>query len=295
MAWSAVACGIAVPLLRKKLRLHPITAIVGSAAAPLGLAVAVPRSRVRDAAIYALQMWAYIAAYEMPNDDPEEMMRRVHIQYPIVCDRAIGVGELPTQRLQPRANPGHLRRLDYALAWVHWLWYLFPHSVLIYTMVRDRERYPRAAVLIASVFDIGAIVYWLVPTAPPWYASERDLAPPMRRIMVEVGERTWGEAWEPAFEFLGGNPVAAMPSIHFASSLMAAHVLAETGPVAGAVGWGYTLALGYGLVYMGEHYVIDLAAGWALTESIRRFGPRFSPLLERVAGSVQAVEERARG
>ena len=46
-------------------------------------------------------------------------------------------------------------------------------------------------------------------------------------------------SWSPLYGFLGGNPLAAMPSLHFATSLMAAHMLAETGPVAGAAGWTY--------------------------------------------------------
>ena len=68
---------------------------------------------------------------------------------------------------------------------------------------------------------------------------------------------------------LGGNPLAAMPSLHFATSLMAAHLLSELGPVHGAVGWTYCVTLGIALVYLGEHYVIDLLAGAALTETIR--------------------------
>ena len=35
-----------------------------------------------------------------------------------------------------------------------------------------------------------------------------------------------------------------MPSLHFATSVMAAHLLSDTGPVAGAVGWTYALTLG---------------------------------------------------
>ena len=51
----------------------------------------------------------------------------------------------------------------------------------------------------------------------------------MRRIMAEVGERVWGRLWSPLYGFLGGNPLAAMPSLHFATSVMAARMLAETG------------------------------------------------------------------
>ena len=61
------------------------------------------------------------------------------------------------------------------------------------------------------------------------------------------------------YDALGGNPWAAMPSLHFATSLMAAISLSEAGRVEGAVGWGYALTLGFALVYLGEHYVTDLA------------------------------------
>ena len=45
-------------------------------------------------------MWAYLAAYKAPHDDEQAQRARVHVTYPIVADRAIGLGELPTTRLQ---------------------------------------------------------------------------------------------------------------------------------------------------------------------------------------------------
>jgi membrane-associated phospholipid phosphatase len=89
---------------------------------------------------------------------------------------------------------------------------------------------------------------------------------------------------------LGGNPLAAMPSLHFATSMMAAQLLSETGPLAGAVGWGYTATLGFALVYLGEHYVIDLIAGAALTTAVRRLAPQASPALRRFGAAVAAIE-----
>ncbi len=82
--------------------------------------------------------------------------------------------------------------------------------------------------------------YALVPTAPPWWASEEGYTDAkVRRIMVEVGEEEWGRAWPALYDTLGGNPWAAMPSLHFATSLMAALLLAEMGPRAGAIGGAY--------------------------------------------------------
>jgi membrane-associated phospholipid phosphatase len=85
-----------------------------------------------------------------------------------------------------------------------------------------------------------------------------------------------------------------MPSLHFATSLMAAHVLSEASPAAGAAGWTYAATLGFALVYLGEHYVADLVAGAALAEGIRAAGPRATPALAAVASGVAALERRAR-
>ena len=110
--------------------------------------------------------------------------------------------------------------------------------------------------------------------------------PPVRRMMVEYGEQFWKHRWGPLYSVLGGNPLAAMPSLHFATSVNAAHLLAESGRVEGAVGWTYALTLGLALVYLGEHYVVDLLAGLALTESVRALAP--------VAGSVVRARRRRR-
>jgi membrane-associated phospholipid phosphatase len=84
-----------------------------------------------------------------------------------------------------------------------------------------------------------------------------------------------------------------MPSLHFATSLMGAHVLSEVDPVAGAVGRTYSALLGLALVYLGEHYAADLVAGAALTETVRFGAPRARPLARRVSAALQALQARA--
>jgi membrane-associated phospholipid phosphatase len=194
------------------------------------------------------------------------------------------------------SRPGEITRFDQALVWAHWLWFFFPHGTVVYLLTRRREQFPRGAALIYGTFDTGVIFYWLVPTAPPWYAAQqRRCDPDLRRMMVEHGEAFWKTRWEPMYGFLGGNPLAAMPSLHFATSVMAARVLREAGPVQGAFGWSYALALGYALVHLGEHYVTDLIAGYALVEAVRRAAPHAAPGLLAVSRGVQALEARARG
>ena len=294
LAWGAVAVGIVTPLVRHRLKLRAPVVSALTWPSPPALALAQPRSELRDAGIYALQMWAYFASFDMPDDDPDALMRRLRVDYPIRVDRALGRGTVPTARLQRAlGREGRLGPLEYGLSAVHWSWFLVPHGTLAYILLRHREYLPRSAVLMAACFDLGCVVYWLVPTAPPWWAVANGKMPPVRRIMAEAGERFWRRLWNPLYHSLQGNPFAAMPSLHFGTSVMAARILSQVGPGQAALGWAYALTLGFGLVYLGEHYVIDLIAGLLLAESIWRIAPRVEPLLRAVAAVVQRLEPRA--
>lgn len=292
MAGAALAAAVAVPLTRKRLKTPPAVTVGAIVAGPLALAVLRPRTNRRDVALYLLQMWGFLNAKDMPHDDPEAMRRRLRIDYPVQADLAIGRGRLPNVRLQEaleglgRGNP-----LDRTLSWVHWLWFFEPHTSLLWILYKHPERFPRSARQMAGVFDLGCVVYAAVPTAPPWWAAENGYTDErIRRIMVEVGEEQWGRTWDALYGFLGGNPWAAMPSLHFAASLMAAILLSEAGPVEGAVGWTYALSLGFALVYLGEHYVIDLIAGAALVAAVRWGEPLAEPIVKRVNRALQALE-----
>lgn len=300
-AWAVVAAGVAAPVVRKRVKAPPLVLQAVAFGGPLGLSVAMRRSRARDVAVCCLQMWAYVSAYKGAHDNEEAQLARVHIDYPIAVDRVIGLGQLPTVRLQRAlASTERWRRLDKALVWTHWLWFMIPHTALAWILWRRHDDFPRSAVMTYAVFDLGACIYWLVPTAPPWYAAsvagreEAGGEVAVRRMMAEYGEFFWKDGWGPLYSVFGGNPVAAMPSLHFATSLMAALLLAEEDRLGGVLGWGYTLTLGFALIYLGEHYAVDLLAGTALTLAVRRVGPRAGPLLERFAGRVAALEARAR-
>lgn len=294
-----VALGLAAPAVRRRLRLSPAAVLGAAAAAPAALCVVVPRTRARDVGVCLLQMWAYVAAYEMPNDDPARLARRVRIGYPIRVDCALGAGTPPGVRLQRVfGRPGSVSRFERVLVWTHWMWFFVPHGTAAYVLLRHPERFERTAMLTYAVFDLGVTVYWAVPTAPPWYAAAHGHMegfddPPVRRMMLEYGEQFWRQRWAGLYDALAGNPLAAMPSLHFATSVMAAHLLTEVGPVQGALGWTYALTLGLALVYLGEHYVADLLGGLALTEGVRAAAPVVAPLVRRIAAGMQALEARA--
>ena len=61
------------------------------------------------------------------------------------------------------------------------------------------------------------------------------------------------------------------------------------------IGWSYAALLGFALIYLGEHYAIDLLAGLTLAEAVRLIGPRARPALLQASRAIQRLEATARG
>jgi PAP2 superfamily protein len=295
VALAALVAAALFPLLRRRLRIPAPATTAAVASGPFALAVLRPRSKARDAVLFALQMWAFVVAHELPYDDPERLRRRLRIHYPIRVDRILGGGKLPGARLQRVLRGGEDGGpLDRPLAWAHWLWFFEPHLAMTWILVRHNERFAHAARQMAATYDLGCAAYAGIPTAPPWWASEQgQTGEDVSRVMIEVGESTFGRAWPRLYESLGGNPWAAMPSLHFGTSVMAAILLAECGTGEGAAGFAYAGVLGFALVYLGEHYVIDLIAGLALVAAVRNGEPLVEPLAGRISRAVQRLERLA--
>jgi len=286
-----------VPLVRKRLGLPTGATIAATVAGPFALATITKRTKTRDAILFAQQMWAFIMIHELPYDDPEALRRRLYVNYPIRIDRRIGMGTLPNTRLQNALmRPSEeVTRLDQGLTFTHWAWFFEPHLTLIFILARDHPGFVRAARQMALCFDLGCAAYAIWPTAPPWWAAQKGYTGDDRvhRRMIEVGEKTWGRAWPKLYDSVDGNPWAAMPSLHFGASVLAAILLTESDRRAGVAGWTYAGTLGLALVYLGEHYVIDLIAGLGLAASVRVLEPLAQPLYGAISRGVQGLERIA--
>jgi len=84
-----------------------------------------------------------------------------------------------------------------------------------------------------------------------------------------------------------------MPSLHFATSLMAARLLSEVDPVAGVIGWSYAATLGLALVYLGEHYAADVIAGGMLAEAVHRAARPATPAVHVLTRALRRLRTLA--
>lgn len=310
-AVGALVAAAVIPHVRRQLRVPGSVTVASTVAAPLAIAVLWPRSKKRDLGLFFAQMWAFAVSHELPYDDPKRLRERLRIEYPIRIDRWIGRGVLPNARLQRAIHAGPAGgTVTKVAAWVHWLWFVEPYGALFWILIRKNDRFPQSARQMAAAFDLGCAMYFLVPTAPPWWASENgftrqevesrgqleleygvEVDETVKRVMVEFGEDLLGPSWTRIFGTLNGNPWAAMPSLHFATAVMAAILVSDAGgKVEGAVAWVYAVTLGFSLVYLGEHYVTDLIVGLGVVALARNAEPLARPLVRLINNRLRRLE-----
>jgi hypothetical protein len=286
---AAVPVGVALAQLRKRLNVPPPATVAIASAVPLAaIAATKPRTRTRYIAAGAAYMWLFKVTWEMPFDHPDRVRERVRIDYPIKIDRFLGGGVTPSERLQHAFREhGQVRPFDIAVTLVYGSWFL-PHLLLGYLLLRDERYVPRAAGRLTAAYHLTTPCYWIVPTAPPWWASEHGdrMDGGVERVVRAVVCHVTGI--EPPENTEGpGNPFGSMPSDHISSAAITAMGLSEVGVWPGVIGWAYVAAAGFAVVYTGEHYLIDVLAGLVVAEIVRRGEPYAAPFVRAVAHALE--------
>jgi membrane-associated phospholipid phosphatase len=281
LALATFGSAIAATRLRRPLRLPHWLVVPALVARPVAVARLLPPGRARSYATFLAHMWSYLNAFELPHDDHAAQRARLRIHYVAEIDRRLGAGRVPGARLQRlRARPRLAALLDRLFGAIYFAWSVERHAALGWLLWRHRESFGRAATRVSATFDLALLAQAIVPTAPPWYAAKYGhLQDPVRRVTVHASRLLPMVPEQTSDEAEAANPWASMPSSHFATASMIALSLAETDRRAGGLAAVYALALAIALVYLGEHYVIDVLAGAALVSGLRTLESRSSVLL----------------
>jgi membrane-associated phospholipid phosphatase len=214
--------------------------------------------------VYAAAQWVSAPLGVGDGADTNRWGFGLNVAGPADADRW-AFGTVPTVWLQRHLVDGAPHWYDAAAALVYVTHFVNIPIVtaLVWFRLRDRFAAWVGCVLLFAV--IGMSGYVLYPAAPPWLASELGEVGDVARISA-LG---WEQLHLGAVAELtvlgqeGSNPVAAMPSLHAGSAMLVTLFL---WPFAGRL-WsvvlvGYVLSMGLTLVYTGEHYVVDVIAGW---------------------------------
>lgn len=203
-------------------------------------------------------------------------------------ERWIFNGELPTIQMQSAFyTPSNLQFWDYYFTFIHWSYFLIPHSVALYLWWKYPTRFRHYLAAMTLLLTVGLMIYFLIPSNPPWMAPESvnsPGAPTALRIMEPIGHDIGGGLYQASYKVVGeSNPIAAMPSIHFAITFLLVWVARDTGRVWTILAWIYAISMGAALVYLGEHYVIDIVVGGLITSyswlAARAWLARVAPIM----------------
>jgi hypothetical protein len=184
------------------------------------------------------------------------------------AEKALFFGQVPTVWLQAHFYaPGHVHWYDAVATLTYSSHFLVTPVLAAVFWFSNRTTFYRYISRVILLSFAGLLTYVLFPEAPPWMAAQNHVVGGVHRISA-LGwtylHAGFAHRALVAGQNGGANPVAAMPSLHFAFAFLAAFFIAQQLKTRwrGAL-YAYPALMGLTLVYTGEHYVIDEIAGLA--------------------------------
>jgi hypothetical protein len=212
-----------------------------------------------------------LAVYDLLRGHADGLLFSAWYRPQLEADAFLGGGTVPTVWLQDRLwhGPSHVRWYDYASWAVYMSYFVATYVVagLLWFYARARfRRYVGSVVLLAGM---GFATFALFPAAPPWLASRHGDLDATTRLIGPISGHvpflsfSFEALFERGWEY--SNPVAAVPSLHAAYTLLVTLFLWRWARWARPLLVAYPLAMAFALVYTAEHYLFDILLGWAYT------------------------------
>jgi membrane-associated phospholipid phosphatase len=223
-----------------------------------------------------------IFVYTVLRSFADETAIPVRTDYVIEADQAVFSGTDPVLWLQREwFTPWRIDFLDMAAVGVHWSFFIAPHAAAVAIFTWRRELFPRYTVAVVATMYVALVLFFLVPTSPPWLAGRTGDLPGALRVMDFVGGQVDGETYRNVYSSLGEpNSVAAMPSLHmgitFLLFLWAFDYVRKLSPLLLV----YSFLMGLSLMYLAEHYMLDLLVGAICALLCYQAAKRWVPVYE---------------
>jgi membrane-associated phospholipid phosphatase len=224
-----------------------------------------------------LPFTAVLLLYDRTRGVADGLGISLHEQDILDAEKWLLGGTEPTLWLQQQLyDAAHVHWYDALVTLVYTSHFLATPVLAAVLWLRDRTLWLSYISRVIVLAVAGLLTYCLFPEAPPWMAARDGLTEPVARLSA----RGW--IWLHAGNLNdllaraqeeGANPVAAMPSLHVAFAVLVAVTIGAR--LRSRWRWLlvlYPVAMGFTLVYTGEHYVTDLALGAGVALAIHGAG-----------------------
>lgn len=205
---------------------------------------------------------ALLLVYDSFRGIADDLNTNVHFMEMVDADRWLFGGALPTVVLQSWWWDGSVNWYDFYFYFLYTIHFLAP--VLLAVLIwKSRPRlYWQFVWSLVGLSFAAFITYIIFPAAPPWMSSNIGLIEPIYRVSSDVWGAMGVTNFSEVYSQMSPNPVAAVPSLHSAYPLLFSLFLVRMYGLR-KLWWIflYPISMWIGVVYMGEHYVIDVILG----------------------------------
>ncbi len=203
-----------------------------------------------------------LASYDALSGFVPFLNSYVNYNAPIQFDTFIGGGLLPTKILQTALEPFQ-PSINIIMVFFYTLHFFIPFifGAILWFKRKELYEYFFLSFIVASY--LGLLTFLILPVAPPWLAAQKGLID-IRHITLEVDLQNNIVSMPSIYYFFNANPVAAFPSLHFAYPMITAYfVILGFGKKTAPIAILYPLIMGISIIYLGEHYILDIIGGTA--------------------------------
>ena len=210
-----------------------------------------------------LPLIAALMVYDYTRDLADKLGMPLRMHELVTADRWMFGGTVPTVWLQAHLAAEGQPWWTPIIGLVYTTHFILPWATAAIFYVYSRPLWARYMRRILLLSYLALVTYILIPAAPPWYASHEGVIPEQVRRISGFGLGLVSPDISAQWLTQHGNFVAALPSLHTAFSVLVAATLwpLTTRCWLRAVLVAYPCAMGFTLVYGGEHYVLDVLLG----------------------------------
>jgi len=172
-------------------------------------------------------------------------------------------GQLPTITLQNAFyKAGSLAWYDYGATILYFLHFALPLGFGFILWLKNRKYFIEFTTSLIFLSYAGFFTYVLFPAAPPWLSSNLGILPPLPKILDFTLQSFPDKLNLPSvYHSFNPNLVAAIPSLHAAYPLLVFMFFLRYFKKKAPFFFLYVVAVWISLVYLGEHYAIDVIIG----------------------------------
>jgi membrane-associated phospholipid phosphatase len=230
----------------------------------LVLSINNPGRWVRGMILDWLPFILFLFAYDYARSIADETGITPHLAPQLKVETWLFGTPIPTVDWQAQLyTQGSLQWYDYS-AWIVYITHFF--GTLGLAAILWRFAYPlfkKWRTLVVGLSTVGFLTYVLYPAVPPWLAYQTGKLGHVDKIKDQIFDETGTKAITSAVEKNWVDKTAAMPSLHSAFPFMMMLLFWHKG-WKWRIPFGlYALAMAVTLVYTGEHFWVDVFAGWA--------------------------------